>query len=216
MSGVWGVGCYDDGARRVAWPVSTDEMDRDLGAGARRIGALGIGAGDRVLICSMLSEAAQHWPLIVGVMLSGAQLSCADSTAAEATRVAMFLRRLPYDAVLGVGPALLDGLEALGHDPAAVFASVRVVGAHPGASDRLRALGVPVHDVALCGPALAIAPTPGAPAAVDTDEWTLDAHDGRIVVSSLRPRAHPFVRTPTAIRGAVVDGGVVPESPSRG
>jgi hypothetical protein len=207
---LWGVGSYHDGTRVVAWPISQAEMDRDLRAGARVVAELGIGPGGRVLHCSMLSEAGQFWPLVVGTMLAGAQLSCADATAGEAARVAMFLRRLPYDAVLGLTPALLDGLGELRVDPAELLAGVRVVGARPGAAARLREAGLAPHDLVLCGPALAVARAPGEPARVDTDEWELDTDGDTVVVTSRRPRTRRFARTPTGARGVVVDGALVP------
>jgi hypothetical protein len=145
-------------------------------------------------------------------MLTGAQLSCADATSGEAARVAMFLRLLHYDAVVGVSAELLDGLEGLDLDPAAVFADVRVLAARPAAAARLRAGGLPTHDLVLCGPAVAIARAPDAAARVDADEWELGADGEVVVVTSLRPRARRFDRHPTAARGAVHDGALVPSS----
>ena len=87
---------------RVPWEISQAEMQRDMGSAAQVLSELGVGAGKRVLFCSMLSEAGQFWPLIVGSMLAGAQLSCADATESDAARVAMFTRLLDYSAVLGV------------------------------------------------------------------------------------------------------------------
>ena len=67
----------------------------------------------------------------------------------------MFLRLMEYDAVFGVTDAMLDGLEASDRAPADVFAGVRLLGAHPGAYERLVAAGLTPVRVALCGPALA-------------------------------------------------------------
>jgi hypothetical protein len=207
---LWGVGSYHDQHARVPWPVSAAEMQRDLAAGVRLMGELGLREGSRVLICSMLSEAAQHWPLIVGAMAAGAQLSCADSTGGEAARVAMFLRLLDYDAVLGLTPALVDSLATFFADPAESLSSVRVVGAHPGAFERLQSTGLMPHHFVLCGPALAISHHPGEPARVDDREWELTEARGRVLVTNRAPRAVDFRRMPTGVRGAVVDGGVVP------
>jgi hypothetical protein len=175
--------------------------------------AVGVEAGGRVLHCSLLSEAGQFFPLVIGTMLVGAQVSCADSTRGDASRVAMFLRLLDYDAVLGVNGAILDGLDDLGIAYTDAFARARVVGARPDALTRLTAAGIAAHAFVLCGPAVAIAPAPGAPAVVvDPDEWELGQNNGRITVTNLRPRATEFTATATAVRGTVVDGGVVPES----
>src|SRR5882724_10578632 len=112
---LWGVGTWvDRDGVRQPWVVSQTEIERAIGNASRVLGELGVGAGRRVLWCSMLSEAAHFWPFIVGTMLCGAQLSCADATQAEAPRVAMFCRLIEYHAVLGVTGAILDGLDELG------------------------------------------------------------------------------------------------------
>ena len=201
MTVAWGVGQYVDGAgQRIAWNVSHAEIERDMGRAIARLEAVGVGPGRRVLWCSMLSEAAQFWPFIVATMLRGAQLSCADATYAEATRVAMFTRQMDYYAVLGVNGALLDGLDGLGLPYSDVLANVTVLGARPDAHGRLVAAGLsPTHFV-LAGPAVAIGDAPGSPARVDSTEWALRDLDGRVAVTSIAERATPFDRTPTAIR----------------
>jgi hypothetical protein len=209
----WAIGRYDGPDGAVTWEISHEEIGRDLASAPRALTAVGVEAGGRVLHCSLLSEAGQFFPLVIGTMLVGAQVSCADSTRGDASRVAMFLRLLDYDAVLGVNGAILDGLDDLGIAYTDAFARARVVGARPDALTRLAAAGIATHAFVLCGPAVAIAPAPGAPAVVvDPDEWELGQNNGRITVTNLRPRATEFTATPTAVRGTVVDGGVVPES----
>jgi hypothetical protein len=212
---LWGVGSYEsDGGRRVPWRISHEESGRDIGAAVEVLTGLGL-AGRRVLWCSMLSEAGQFWPYVCGTVLAGGRLSCADSTYGEAMRVSMFLRLMDYDAVFGVTESLLDGLEASGRELVDVFAGVRLLGAHPGAYERLAATGLAPVRFVRCGPALAIAREPDGPALVAATEWRLDA-DGRdrIVITSLQSRAQPFIRTPIAVRGTIVRGGVVPTVPS--
>ncbi len=204
---LWGVGAYDAPDRRAPWPIGTDEMHRDMGAAPARLAALGIGAGSRVLFCSMLSEAGQFWPWIVGTMLSGAQLSCADALVSEAARVHVLLRTMAFDAVIGVNDAVLAGCAERGVPSANLFAGVRVVAARPGAYERLCADGLAPYRFALCGPAVAIAPAPGEPAAIDADEWHLDEYDGGVLVTNRKPRATTFDRTPVATRAQVVDDG---------
>jgi hypothetical protein len=210
---LWAVAQYDDGTRRVPWTVSHAEIERAMGEAVPTLGRLGIGTGSRVLWCSVLSESAHFWPLLIGTMLAGGQFSLADATAADARRIAMFLRRLPYQAVLGVNEAVLDGLDELGHASETVFADVTTIGARPGAYERLAAAGLRPQWFVLCGPAIAIAPAPGEPARVDETEWSLAEADGRILVTSRRPRATTFDRTPTAVRGRLVDEtAFVPEA----
>ena len=216
---LWSVGSYEDEhGRHVPWRISHEEIGRDIGVAVDVLTDLGLG-GKRLLWCSMLSQAGQFWPYVCGTVMAGSRLSCADSTYGEAMRVSMFLRLMEYDAVFGVTEALLDGLDALGRAPADVFAGVRILGAHPGAYERLAAVGLAPVYVALCGPALAIGREPGGPAFVASAEWELVA-DGnraersRIGITSLRMRAQPFIRTPIAVRGTIVNGGVVPGAPT--
>ena len=210
---LWAVGTYDDGDGRPApWEISHNEINRDIGVATNVLTELGV-AGGRVLWCSMLSQAGQHWPYVCGTVLAGAKLSCADSTFGEAMRVSMFLRLMDYDAVLGVTSDLLDGLEASDRAPAEVFARVRILGAYPGAYERLAGAGLTPWRVALCGPAIAIGREPGGPAFVPAAEWELVDLGDRIGITALRPRATSFIRTPIAVRGTIVDGGIVPASP---
>jgi hypothetical protein len=214
----WGIAQYDGPGGRVAFEVSHAEIERAIGGAVPTLAGLGIGSGSRVLWCSVLSEAAHLWPLMIGTMLASGQLSLADATAPDALRVAMFLRRLPYQAVMGVNDAVLDGLDELGHAYGDVFAGVAGLGARPGAYERLRDAGLAPQWFVLCGPAVAIAPAPGEPARVDPGEWSLAvADDGRILVTSLQPRATSFDRAPTALRGELVDeSAFVPDGAERG
>lgn len=208
---LWAVGAYADADGRLApWEISHDEINRDIGVATQVLTELGV-AGRRVLWCSMLSQAGQHWPYVCGTVLAGAKLSCADSTYGEALRVSMFLRLMEYDAVFGVTPDLLDGLEAGGRAPADVFAGVRIVGAYPGAYERLAAGGHEPWRVALCGPAIAIGRAPGGAAYVPESEWELADLGGTIGITARQPRATGFIRTPIAVRGTIVDGGIVPD-----
>jgi hypothetical protein len=209
---LWAVGCYAGPDGPVTWEISHEEIERDLGSAARALTALGVGAGGRVLHCSLLTEAGQFFPLVIGTMLVGAQVSQADATAGDAARVAMFLRLLDYDAVLGVNAAILEGLDELGVSYPEAFARARIVCARPDALARLARAGIAAHPFVLCGPAVAIAPDPDAPAVVaDPGEWELGLRDGLVTVTNLRPRATQFRATATAVRGTVVNGGVVPE-----
>jgi len=208
---LWAVGTYEDEhGRRAPWRISHAEIGRDIGTATARLGELGV-AGRRVLWCSMLSQAGQFWPYVCGTVMAGARLSCADATYGEAMRVSMFLRLMDYDAVFGVTEELLDGLEALERAPAEVFAGARLLGAHPGAYERLIALGLEPVRFAVCGPAVAIAREPGGPAFVPEAEWELTEAGGHIAISSRTARAQAFVRTPTSVRGSVVDGGIRPD-----
>lgn len=202
---LWGIAQYEDGTRRVPWPVSHAEIERAMGGAVSTLAGLGVTAGERVLWCTLLSEAAHFWPLLIGSMLGGAQFSLADATAPDALRVGMFVRQLEYRAVIGVNEAVLDGFDVLERSYRDVFGAVSIVGARPGAYERLTAVGLTPYWFVLCGPAVAMATLPGGPARVDPNEWALTELDGRIHVTSTQPRETAFDNTPTAIRGSLVD-----------
>lgn len=209
---LWAIGCYNGPDGPVTWEISHEEIERDLASAPRALAALGVGAGGRVLHCSLLSEAGQFFPLVIGTMLVGAQVSQADAKSGDAARVAMFLRLLDYDVVLGINAAILDGLDELDVSYAETFARARIVCARPDALARLHVAGIAAHAFVLCGPAVAIAPAAGEPAVVaDPTEWELSSQAGRISVTNQRPRATDFRDTATAARGTVVNGGVIPE-----
>ncbi|HVJ98710.1 MAG TPA: hypothetical protein VNC41_17910 [Acidimicrobiia bacterium] len=208
MSALWGIGSYVDAENvRVPWEIGSDEINRDIGVATNVLGELGV-AGNGVLWCSMLSQSGQFWPYICGTVMAGARLSCADATAGEATRVAMFLKLMPYGAVFGVTEEILDGLDEMGRPYGDVFAGVRIVGAGPGAYERLAAAGLTPTRFVACGPALAFGREPGGPAFVADAEWEVDAEAGQICVTARQPRAQTFARTPVGVRGTIVDGGI--------
>ena len=208
---MWGIGQWQDAdGERVAWEISTAEMGRDIGAASAALRALGVVPGTTSLWCSMLSEAGQFWPYTVGTMVCGAQLSCADATNADAARVAMFCRQLAPRAVFGVNRALLDGLDELGLDLAKVFANVELLAARPDAVGRLQRVGLSPYHFVLVGPAVAVGREPGGPAYVDSTEWQCEEDGEHLAVTNLQPRATEFRRCRSAVRGRVVNGGVLP------
>jgi hypothetical protein len=202
---LWAIATYDDDATRVPWPVSHAEIERAMGGACSTLAGLGVQAGARALWCSLLSESAHFWPLMIGTMINGGVFSLADATAGDALRVAMFARSLQLHSVFGVNEAILDGLDELEIAYAELFGAMRVVGARPGAYERLARAGLAPYSFVLCGPAVAIATEPGGPARVDAGEWSLTSDGDRILVTSLQPRAHTFDRAPTGIRGRLVD-----------
>jgi hypothetical protein len=201
---VWGVTRFLVGERPVAWTIGRDEMQAEIGAAAGTWPQLGVGRGDRILFVSMLSECPYVWPLMIGALLTGAQMSPADATASDAPRVSMFCRNLELTAVVGVGSATLDGLEEAGRDPVGTFAGVPILLARPGAYERLRAGGLRPHRFVLLGPCLAMAREAGGPALVDAARWTVEtAPDGELLVSASTPRLQRFDRQATGVRGEV-------------
>ncbi len=160
---LWAIATYDDGETRAPWPVSHAEIERAMGGACSTLAGLGVQAGARALWCSVLSESAHFWPLMIGTMINGGVFSLADATAGDALRVAMFARRLQLHSVFGVNEPILDGLDELGIAYTELFGEIGIVGARPGAYERLAGAGLSPSWFVLCGPAVAIATEPGGP-----------------------------------------------------
>ena len=118
--------------------------------------------------------------------------------------------------MLGVTGAILDGLDALDRRYGDVFGSVPVSSVRgPDAYGRLAAAGLtPHHFVAVRPGGRDRLASRALRRRVDADEWRLDLDGDRVYVTSLQPRATTFDRAPTAVRGALVDGGIVPVRPT--
>lgn len=199
---VWNIGRFAAADGVHPWPMAADEWVADSGSFGAVLRRLGIGAGDRVLLASRLSEANTIWPLTVATMGLGAQHSSADAIEADAFRTRMFLRTLEYRAVLGVAEQMLDD------ELTDLLRAVPVVVARPRACARLRAAGLRPHLWLPVGPVLAIEDAPGAGACFDASRWTVEADKGELVVSSPVPRLARFDRLRTGVSGTVRDGRI--------
>jgi hypothetical protein len=201
---LWGVGSFRVGEKILAYPVSQDDHGRDIPSAMKAVATLGLAQGKRALVLSMLSEAAQYWPVQIGLLVSKAQFSLADASRFDAFRTAMFLRAMHYDVVLGMNTDVLDGLDDLGHDYADIFADVPVLAARAGAYERLRDAGLSPRWWLHVGPTVAVECDQLQGAHIDDDEWEVDAEDGEVLISARKPRAIVIDRLHTAVSGEIV------------
>src|SRR5690606_17008492 len=106
----------------------------------------------------------------------------------------------------GITAAVLDGLEALGHDPRKLLAG-RVVWARPDAHARLKdAADINLRLWMEVGPALAMQCAHGEGAHIDRLEWRVENIDGEVVLSSRLERAVTFENYHTGIKARVEHG----------
>jgi hypothetical protein len=200
---LWGVGTYRAGSDLVPYALSYEDVQRDIRGAVAALRSLGVERGSPVLIVSMLSEAAQYWPVVCATIALGARLSCADASRFDAFRVAMFLRGTRYRAVVGINEDVLDGLADLDVDPIQLFQDAGLVGARASAYKRIRDAGVHTARRWLhAGPALAVECSAGAVHA-DGGEWRLTERDGDILITSTAERATVVRDLPTSIRGRI-------------
>ena len=201
---LWGIGSFQIGDEIVTYPVSKEDHDRDIATAIKAVASLGVGEGDRVLVLSMLSQAAQYGPVQIALLVGKVQFSLADASRFDAFRTAMFLRAMHYDAVVGINADVLDGLDDLGHSYRDVFDDVPVLAARAGAYERLRAAGLAPRWWLDLGPAIAVECDNRAGAHVDSDQWAVETDKGMLLITATHPRAAAVDRLRTGVRGAVV------------
>lgn len=201
---LWGIGSFRVGDDVITYPVSQDDHKRDIPTALKALRALDVHDKSRVLLLSMLSEAAQYWPVQIGLLVSQTQFSLADSSRYDAFRTAMFLRAMHYDVVLGLNSDVLDGLDDLGHEYLDVFGAVPVVAARDGAYQRLRDAGLEPRWWLHLGPTIAVECDARSGAHVDGDEWDVEVDGGEVRVSARQHRAASIDRLPTGVQGKVV------------
>ena len=201
---LWGIGSFQIGDEIVTYPVSKEDHDRDIATAIKAVASLGVGEGDRVLVLSMLSQAAQYWPVQIALLVGKVQFSLADASRFDAFRTAMFLRAMHYDAVVGINADVLDGLDDLGHSYRDVFDDVPVLAARAGAYERLRAAGLAPRWWLDLGPAIAVECDERAGAHVESDQWAVESDSGMLLITAKHPRAAAVDRLRTGVRGVVV------------
>ncbi len=201
---LWGVGSFRVGDEVRPYPVGQDDHGRDISSSMKAVKSLGIHGESRALVLSMLSEAAQYWPIQIGLLMSQAQFSLADASRFDAFRTAMFLRAMHYDVVLGINTEVLDGLDDLGHAYGDVFGGAPVLAARAGAYERLRDAGLAPRWWLHVGPTIAVECEAVAGAHVDGDEWEVDVANGEVLLTARNPRALSIDRLATGVRGELV------------
>ena len=213
---LWGVGSL---RRRHDGAVAVGDLrtPRSSATSARRRDALDDARrrppATRVLFCSMLSEAGQFWPL-TSARCSPARSSRAP-TRTRATRCASRCScgSCEYRAVLGVTGAILDGLDALGH---AVRRRVRRRRRRRCPPGRVRAArGGRAHAAPLRRCAARPSRSAREPGAPGARRRRRVASSTSTAIACTSPTCSPAPRrssrTPTAVRGALDDGGIVPD-----
>ena len=206
----WGVGRLVINGEVTPWPVSQHDIDDEAESQAPRLAALGVGAGDLVLVVAMLSEAIHAVPLEKAAGKLGALYSSADATPPDAFRVAYLIRQLEPAAVVGVNGRVLEGLRELGRDPAEIFAPVtgHVATADDDAFDELTRLGLAPRRWVKLGPTSAWEEEPGT-LGYDRTRWDATEVDGEIVLTNTTDRLTPCDRLATEVRGGVPRPGSI-------
>ncbi|MGH9026022.1 MAG: hypothetical protein ACRDWD_07895 [Acidimicrobiia bacterium] len=203
-STLWGIGSYRVGDDLVTFPVSEDDLQRDILTAQKNLSSLGVERGKRALVTSMLAEGAQYWPVQIGLLMAGTQMSCADASRSDAFRTRMFLNGPTYDVAVGISGDVLDGLLDLDASLGELFGRVPVVAARSDAIGRLRDAGVEARLWLHVGPTIAVECDTGGGAHVDGEEWRVESDGGEVRVSARNVRAARIDGVPTGVRAEIV------------
>jgi hypothetical protein len=198
-----GIGAFLNASGKTFLPASQEEIDRTDQFVSRTLSTFHFRTGGHILVISMLDMWVQFMPLERGAMDYGLVVCSADDSPWDAARVESIMRRFDVSAVAAVSNDCLNGLEQLGHDPAAVFGDA-VVWAYPDACARLDKSNV--HRFMQLGPAIAMECGQKDGLHIDHFEWNVESVDGELQLSSKMPRAMDFKRFATGIRGEVEQG----------
>lgn len=208
-SELWAIGRVDLADGVVAdMPITWPEIEHDTAWAAGVLDEMGVGDGDLCFYSFLYGQSAQFWPWMKATFDRGARMGSGMPTAWDAYRLETYLRLFRLKLHFGVSPQLLDGLEAAGHDIAAVFTHAELIAALPGAWERLTSKGFKPWRVTWLGPILAVDPCDGTGGRFDAADWRLESHDGEILVSSRPGRTACFDAARTGVRGEIrsVDG----------
>lgn len=212
---VWGVSRVVVDGDVTPWPVSQGDIEDEAESLAPRLAALGLEPGGLVLVVAMLSQAVHAVPFERAAGKLGALYSSADATPFDAFRVAVLVRQLEPQVVVGITGAVVDGFVDAGRDPAEVLGPVpAVVTVDSDAHTRLLAAGLSPRRSVRLGPTTAIEGLDADGPVYDATRWDVDTDAGELVVSNLVPRLTPARRLRTGVRGRVVGDGRVSVSGS--
>lgn len=193
------------------YAVSRRDMERDTAWAIKVYRWMGLQAGVPIHLIGAASDNASLWPFENACIHGGIPFGMAEPVRIDSGRTDMFLRRFQMQAVLGLSGEVLDGLLAAGRDLRQLLGASPVLAALPEAHARLRAAGLAPWRMAQIGPVYAFEAPAGGGARYDDSEWLVEEDGGQLLLTSLAPRACPFVRLQTGVRGTVttarVDGG---------
>jgi hypothetical protein len=188
--------------------VSLRDIEADTAWARGVFDRMGLKPGKPAHLIGAGFDNAILWPYENALMSLGVPFGVAEPVAIDAPRTDMFLRRLPMQAVIGLTGELVDALVALGRDLPSLLGHATLA-ALPDAAATLRRAGLAPWTLLPLGPLWAFEPPAGGGAEYDGTEWRLEAIDGELAVSSIGPRATPFLRLPLGLRGRVNDDGRV-------
>ncbi len=202
-SPIYGIGTYDVDGSRADFEIGWDELERDTDWAHSVLVQAGITKGDLVLFSTPNHEGPWICPIVRSLRRIGASYATSETYGWDSRRFAMYLRRLPVKAIIGIGGETVRALAASEENLSSLMTGVGVVWARPDAVSALRAQQIEAATYVPLGPALGLGLPGEHGARVNGGEWTVSDIGGRIHVSNRQPRATDFDAADTGIYGAV-------------
>jgi len=204
---LYGIGTYAVDSSSADFEIGWDELDRDTEWAHSLLVEAGLAKGDLVLFSTPNHEGPWVAPLVRALRRIGAPYATSETYGWDSRRFAMYLRRLPVRAVIGLGGETVAALTDSERTLTTLLAGVDLVWARPDALSRLQALRIEAATYVPLGPALGLGLPGERGARVSGREWTVEELGGRVHVTNQRPRATTFDVTDTGISGRVTRRG---------
>ncbi len=204
---IYGIGTYAVGSSVADFEIGWDELDRDTEWAHSVLLKAGVSRGDLVLFSTPNHEGPWITPLVRALRRIGAPYATSETYGWDSRRFAMYLRRLPVKAIIGIGAETVNALTDSGQTLSELMAGVEVVWARPDAVTRLMDLQIDAATYVPLGPALGLGMPGERGARVNGEEWTVSESSGFVHVTNTRTRATSFDYADTGVAGEVTASG---------
>jgi hypothetical protein len=204
---IYGIGTYSTGSGIADFEIGWDEFARDTEWAHSMMVEAGIARGDLVLFSAPNHENPWVTPIVRALRRIGAPYVTAETYGWDSRRLAMYLKRLPIKAVVGLSKETVEALADPEGTLSTLLSDVSIVWARAEAVPRLDALEIQVATYLPLGPALGLGMPGERGARVNGDEWTVFEDGGRVHVTNKRPRATTFDAVDTGVSGVATKTG---------
>ena len=208
----WAVGLLRLPGGCQPYTVSLRDIERDTAWARSVFERAGIRPGVPLHLIGTGCDNEILWPYENALIGMKVPFGVAEPVAIDAPRSDMFLRRFRMQAVVGLSGEIVGALIALGRDLRALFGESTLL-ALPDALPRLREAGLAPWTMLPVGPMFAFESPDGDGARYDESEWLVEERDGELLLTSLAPRATPFVRLRTGVRAQVSERRIRSSTP---
>ena len=202
LSAHWAIGLLRLPGGYQPYPVSLRDIDRDTAWAGSVFELMNIEPGRPMHLIGTGCDNEILWPYENALIGMKVPFGVAEPVAIDAPRSDMFLRRFRMQAVMGLSGELVGALLALQRDLRELLGHSTLI-ALPDATAALRAAGLAPWTQCPIGPIFAFESPARDGARYDTSEWLIESPDGELLLTSVAPRACPFVRLRTGVRGRV-------------